>query len=487
MQCLNPIYVPNQSRFVNLASRHSFLVPARCGKCANCQQNKSAEWAFRAYVHADDCFRRKGYVLFDSLTYSDEYLPHLSDFEEFSLLTPNEDFSCFSSDHLRHFFVRLRRKLRYLGFEKDVFNYFISTEYGSDKNYIDSSGKSRKATYRPHYHVLFYVYADIDPLLFSSLVADSWFYGRTDGIPYRSVMYVQQNVFRSAVVGSRRVVNYVTKYVQKSVVYEDKISNRIALVLHRIAPNIDWLSSDTAKMLRRKLYRVATQFHRQSIGFGSSILADIDLDELFDCGFFKMPNGKPNMFNRVPISNYYLRKVCYYKHTFPDGYQCWFVRPFAKRYLEKRSCSLQRNLSNYYRGLAMDFDMQFDSDDLADYMLNYKGRLVNDDLPDKSYLSVMRPNWYVYASIADKNHFNHRFISSEYLGCKDNYRPVSCRVYPLRDVFDNLLFNQASMPRFHGYDDILSNISKRLVASNQNKQALYKHLQRIHQVAKCFN
>lgn len=478
MQCLNPVLVPNQSRFINYNTRHPLLVMARCGKCASCQQNKSAEWSFRAFKHAEDCFCRGGYVLFDTLTYSDKYVPRLSNYSDFSLLTPSEDYMCFSSEDLRLFHVNLRKRLRKLGFEKGVYSYFCATEYGT----------SEKHTHRPHYHLLFYVYEPVPPLVFSELVAKAWKFGRTDGVPWKSRTYVNSNIFRSLAVGSRRVVNYVTKYVQKSSAFERIIDKRIKIVLHRLAPDMDWLNTDACRQKKRELYRVATQFHRQSIGFGASALADEPVRELFERGFFKMPNGNPSMFTRIPISNYYLRKVCYYKHTLDDGYQLWLVRPFAKELLELRSASLRRNLSHHLRQVSFNAGLNgVDFDSLSDYLLDWRGRLLADDMPEKSPLGVLRSNIYMYGSIADKNHFNMRFLSLDYLGYKDHYRPVSGRVFPVASVLDSELCNQASLPAFNGYDDFLAKIDAYNKPIDINKQAQFEHLQHLNDVWKCFN
>lgn len=474
MQCLNPVRVPNQSRFFNLNTRHSFYVTGRCGKCAGCQQNKSAEWSFRAYKHAEDCFRVGGYVLFDTLTYSDKFVPHLRDYEEFSSLLPSEDFMCFSSEDLRLFHVRLRRRLEYEGFGSGVYNYFVSTEYGTDPT----------KTHRPHYHLLFYVYKDLDPLVFSRFVSESWRFGRTDGYSYKPTQYILGNVFRSLVVGSRRVVNYVTKYVQKSSAFEKQINKRINLVLHRLAPDVDWVKSDKAKVLRRKLYRIATQFHRQSLGFGSSALYDDQPEDLFARGYFKMPNGKPSMFNKIPISSYYLRKICYYKFTHPDGYQEWFVRPFARDLLVLRDKAISKSLSDSYRAYSFQFGLpSLDFDALADYVLHWRGRLNKADLPLKSPLRVLRPIWFVYASSADKNHFNHRFITDKYCGWNGHYKPVTGSCWKFKDI-DSELVSQSVDSRFDGFDDWLSQLDRHLSSIRDCEQSKFERLQQIHDVAK---
>ncbi|MBR1513008.1 MAG: hypothetical protein IJ622_01805 [Bacteroidales bacterium] len=248
-----------------------------------------------------------------------------------------------------------------------------------------------------------------------------------------------------------------------------------------MAPDMNWFQSSECRERRRELYRLATQFHRQSHGFGLSALYDENVEDLFERGFFKMPNGKPSMFTRIPISNYYIRRVCYYKHTFDDGYQCWFVRPFAVKLLQKRSAAILSNFAISLRERAKNsgVDITLNLDDVADYMMNWRGRAYADELPDRTYLGMIKPLYYMYASIADYNHFNHRFLSMVYLGCKDAYKRVTSRVFPLQAVIDDIVCNQEFSPRFSGYDDFISRIDKYFEAFSDNRQAEYDNRQRL--------
>ena len=131
MECLNPIRIPNQSRFLVNGNRDRLYLNVRCGKCANCQQTKASEWYFRAYHQFKHCVDNGGYVYFDTLTYAPEYVPTLRQFEEFSALPSYMDYMCFSSRDIQLFNKRLRKRLSKLGYPKNCYSFFLSSEYGT--------------------------------------------------------------------------------------------------------------------------------------------------------------------------------------------------------------------------------------------------------------------------------------------------------------------------------------------------------------------
>lgn len=98
--CLSPITIPNQTKYISLRHRDQFLMQVPCGHCAECQRTLSNQWYFRSYYEWIDVEKSGGYVLFDTLTYSNKYLPHLSD--TWSFLSYSEDFPCFDFLHIRN-------------------------------------------------------------------------------------------------------------------------------------------------------------------------------------------------------------------------------------------------------------------------------------------------------------------------------------------------------------------------------------------------
>ena len=187
--CLNPITIKNPKKRISLSGGMPFSIQVPCGECAECKELKRTEWYYRTYYEAMSCFDSNGYVLFDTLTYRDEELPHVSEFID---IDSEWDASCFDVEDYRLFFVRLRMALqREIGWNPaHCLKYFLTSEYGTDDRY----------THRPHYHVLFFVRGDengrrVDPLVLSKLINKCWMKGRTDGIDYKPYKYVMNHVW----------------------------------------------------------------------------------------------------------------------------------------------------------------------------------------------------------------------------------------------------------------------------------------------------
>ena len=114
--CLNPITITNSSKIINHGRKFVQEVP--CGHCAECLEAKKRDWFFRTYYEAKSTFDKGGYILFDTLTYANEHLPHLNDFlDEKYHLSYRDNVSCFSTEDYRLFMVRLRRALTYEGYD----------------------------------------------------------------------------------------------------------------------------------------------------------------------------------------------------------------------------------------------------------------------------------------------------------------------------------------------------------------------------------
>ena len=181
--CLNQRYIRTQSKNLSLNGGQSYVQVQKCGHCAECIAEKRDEWYFRAWYETQSCIAAGGYVLFDTLTYAPEHVPHISDFIDFDKLRINAtrakyDYMCFSKDDIALFFKRLRQQLKRDGFKSsDCIKYFLTSEYGT----------SDEGTHRPHYHFLCFVYDPrLNPLTLSNYIDKCWQLGRTDGIPYKS-------------------------------------------------------------------------------------------------------------------------------------------------------------------------------------------------------------------------------------------------------------------------------------------------------------
>lgn len=412
--CLTPIRIKTPKKYLRM-NGDIYTTEVPCGHCAECKKLMRSEYFFRSYYEAQSTFDSGGYVYFDTLTYSDEHLPHVSEFIE--LPSNFTDCSCFRYEDVRLFFVRLRRAMSRRGLKNDGnLKYFLSSEYGT----------SEKGTHRPHYHVLFFVRNNfIDPLELSRMVNECWQLGRTDGIDYHNYFYVRKHIFGNRysadLLHMQQVCNYVSKYVTKDSAYEKVIHSR----LNRLFKNryLDTLS-DTAKYqyvkgfrkldirdvlksdrsgVERMLYKCVekrmSQFHRQSHGFGEDFLKYNDYKEVFDTGMISMPSKKGR--THIPLPMYYQRKLFYRLNRDFQNYCAWELNEEGVKFkLSRRLKSVdlmadkfrdwQINMHShnyYYDGADADrwyndlitkFDELNNGRDLrdfAEYLLFYKGRV----------------------------------------------------------------------------------------------------------------
>lgn len=219
----------SKSKYFSLDRLQYYNIEVPCGECCECQAARSNEYTVRSYYQYLDCVSKGGYVYFFTLTYDDEHLPHLYDFQDdldlpFKLPFDKDgngvfDYSCFNYRDIRLFIVNLRRQLEYHGFDvKGKLKYFICSEYGHEDEYVDEHGNLRKGTRRPHYHGLIYVYepGKLSPFELAGYIDKLWDKGRTDGPAYRERSYVLDHIFMgSDELHARAVSHYVGKYMVK--------------------------------------------------------------------------------------------------------------------------------------------------------------------------------------------------------------------------------------------------------------------------------
>lgn len=221
---------------------HSKMVSFPCRKCKECRDIISSEYAFRTQQETFRCIQSEGLVFFNTFTYADTFLPILwyrrskqFDIHSYPRGLALSNHKCISKSllsldsvttwnkkHIQNFIKRLRRFLDYyFGIPNTAFRYFVTTERGSDRLYQrtrkDGSRYLFKATERPHYHSIFWVYnvniecikklpdwcngfvmlKDVLPFAFKHF----WFYGHVDDC----------KLSRTPAVASKYVTKYITK------------------------------------------------------------------------------------------------------------------------------------------------------------------------------------------------------------------------------------------------------------------------------------
>ncbi len=387
--CLNPIRIKNRSRHYSAdgMQRRWLMVP--CGKCAECLAMKRRQWYMRNYWHCKECYDDGGFVLFDTLTHDDAHLPYIGDFLPYiaekayeaamaympkdgmskedidkmrRLIYEEINFPCFNKQDLDSFMNLLRTRLERMGYDvRRNLDYFYSTEYGSDDEYIDDIGRHRKATFRPHYHFLFYCRVPgLTPDVLALAIYDAWHRGRTDccnerdGLR-RGYMYLH-NVFgkgytRNDDLSLRKVSNYVAKYVTKEPEYKKKVDERISAVTNAILNKEGYVMNEIAGMIsgdyvsfseyeedfRKNVESNVGMFHNQSHGFGAYALKfPQNVIDIFYDGVVRMPDEQ-QVVASVPVPLYYVRKLYCRLHESMDGHYSWMWTHKGKDYLRRRA------------------------------------------------------------------------------------------------------------------------------------------------------
>lgn len=429
--CLSPINIYNPSKYISLKHADAFTFSVPCGQCSECQEIKHNEYYFRTHYEFLDCLKHGGYVLFDTLTYRNSDLPHLSDI--YPDIPSNLDFPCFNREHIRYFLVRLRRRLDYLGLSK--IRTFLTSEYGVDPT----------KSHRPHYHILIFVQdKNLDPILLSRLVHESWSHGRTDGVFEYGSRYVLENrVFNDYSAHGMQLANYVSKYVQKDSSFERNIQFRLDLVTRYYFPLDD--SSDfglilEARSFRTKLKNKVCQFHLQSQGFGLGFFDSdcYNLDSILTTGMVRMRVPKLSIYKHIPLPTYYFRFL-FMDFVKVNGKRVWILNDLGKKF---RILSRQRNIDNYSKhvslfvqnlpSLNLPVDLYnrviklFDIDysEFADYVLFRRGRFVDGVLDYSNIVDKFRVglttqdsfDFFHYGTANDCFAYGRKFVSSEFLG-----------------------------------------------------------------------
>ena len=405
--CYNPITIINPSKYVSLRYRERYLLQVPCGHCAQCVTNKSNEWYFRSYHQILDCLSQTNgtagspFVLFDTLTYRNEDLPHISDFVS---VPDGCDYPCFNSRHVQLFNKKLRKACsRY----NSQYKFFLTSEYGTSEHH----------THRPHYHILFYSDGNIDPFQLSALIAKCWQYGRTDGLPYKSVYYVRNNVFTSdKFAQSLRTCRYVSKYIQKSCKFEKEIKHRLDKIMMNIADRMidGWIDSPHAKRVRQKYSRLVCQFHRQSKEYGASYMRDVDITDFSSINELSMPDSN-KVHLKIPLPQYYKRKF-YYKVENIDGNDVWMPTDLGMLYLQSRNKLLLSDLENRFRAANVQAGTNFDYKKLAEYVMLFRGRIRAVELPKSPLDKYETVSLFNYSTFSDREHLDNLGLTSRYAG-----------------------------------------------------------------------
>lgn len=475
MSCSSPITTYTNAKFIsNTVNR--WKVQFACGHCANCNQRLRAEWRLRAYYEIMDKIKSGWKCLFDTLTYSDEYLVTYNDVTkkafpfEFNKLA-------FSRNHIQLFFKRLRRTLEYAGYQvKDNLRYMVTSEFGTS-----DFTRGRKNTHRPHYHILILYNLPLNPIDLSKIISRSWSFGITDGVRpfdcskcpvknyckgyclYKSSQYVMSErvVNGSDMSSTLKAVNYVTKYISKDMFNYKKLANNAECAYRSLGTDID--NDYLAYKQFRQFMRNVLPFHLQSRGFGLSAFKYVDLDSVERTEKMRMPSQGHDVVKEIALPKYYRRKLWYdYKKV--DGRIIWYLNDAG---ISHQLSHLQRKIDNFksdYR--SYDVKIAEDKlDDLAIYNCVYRNTICNNKYlyfgKDKYFKELLR---YKDKGIIE-NHgtFKDKMLTGKYL-CNSSYLDedtgeiISVHVQKHKEFippFNMVIVNDLTCSFWNGFDKLL--------------------------------
>ena len=236
--CTNPLHLQRP----NLG--FSFDVP--CNSCLECQSASQDSWLFRLSCDLDALYKRKGFGVFLTFTYSDVFLPH----SDFGLR--GELQSCFNSDDTTKFLNKIKVYMNRT-YGKGAYRYFVCSEYG-------------KFTKRPHLHALFMLESYVDYFAFCEKCRQYWTYGFTfprqcNGRYYDNNMHLTTPLLHNP----QQCCKYVIKYITKDMFFYE---------LPLIQRYIDFRKDLPSNI--RSHYNKYLPHHFQSKGIGSSFFSNCD-------------------------------------------------------------------------------------------------------------------------------------------------------------------------------------------------------------------
>ena len=483
MPCSHPITTYNNARHL-YKGVNRWKNTFACGFCEACISKQRAEWRVRAYYESQRCLRDGGFVLFDTLTMSDDHIKRYSDVFPNMDIPKHLDKTAFCRSDIQKFFKRLRINLRRNGYNSDgKLRYILTSEYGTSEE-----TRGFKNTHRPHYHVLFFVNFLIEPVALSRIISRSWYLGKTDGVkPYEDCslcplkeycnkvcLYQSSNYVLSERVVSRdtlnncmKCVNYVTKYISKDMFNWVNLSQSIENLFSVVCPN--YLDDyETLKSYRRFRCNVLP-FHLQSNGFGLYALEAEERQFIEKYNKIRIPSTKKDVVKEISLPRYLERKL-YYDFKKIDGRVVWFLNDYGL----KVKCAQLDNKINSFIADYRAYDPNISSDklyDLALYNCVYRNSFASRQdllLPYKEYYRRMItprfddvPLYYNFCTEKDK-YLLGKFIASSWYVNSDGEIVYHRKQYhkEFRPRADYVVVTENLCPFWHGFELLLAQFQK---------------------------
>lgn len=291
--CLNPKSRLTSSSYVNTHGSNCSIT-YKCGKCAECRNEKKNEWTIRNLAEYKDTKRKGGYVIALVLTYAPDKAPYF-----FNPMKIDGNYTrCFSREHIQNLKHDMDSMFYFSGRStlSEDFKYFIASEYGG-------------LNHNPHYHCLFFdKIGQFTPMQLRDIVASCWPYGHVselDGV-------------QGFVVDGRGIMDYTSKYVCK----DDEFSEEIEVQLSLLKSSLGYAKFN--KQFPKETLRNLMPFHLQSCHFGECALEDgifypmYAKQTIFEKGCFTIEDREKIMVD-IPLPLYFYRKL--YCHVEKDDHR----------------------------------------------------------------------------------------------------------------------------------------------------------------------
>lgn len=468
--CYQPLHIVNRSdkMYRNISYPFSLYVP--CGKCVECFKQRTNEWQLRIEYEAKETYANNGTILFDTLTYDDDHLPTIKKIarKEHIILPTFEDFdiSCFYYKDFKKFIDRLRTRLRKTQLDlTDKLSYYLCSEYGEDDRY----------TYRPHYHILFFIKKSFDNeqlKRFSHLINECWYYGITDGIDRKSeYKFLKDNVIRSF-SSMVKLGNYLSKYVLKDLNFQEQYAKRRSK-LKNLLKDKPQVFSD--------LNRYIEPFHRQSRYFGLYAI--------------KPHKGNKNTLSNIIKNNYiigdgitvslpiyYKRKLFQINYKDVDNKYKWRYTDtpetiqYLKNTYESKVKHLKLHIENQINSLKEDEKKQISIllsgrsiDEYVHYLAYYRGRIIDDDHSldtlHNHYLELTKIPLYS-DELHEHSYFEHDRINKKII--------IRNKAYDIHSFAYKTVISEKTDIQFKNFDKIFNLLYKAYKQAHKDDYEIYK-------------
>lgn len=300
-----------------------------CGKCADCRKVNQNAWTWRLLSEFYTAKKRGWNVGFITLTYMEEYLPHVPCCC-FKNPLEYEKIPCFSREHVRGWIDDVRQFFKYhRGFknEKNI-RYFVCSELGSH-------------THRPHYHALLAWSPEVSYECMFGICKHYWKYGLVGPKFYNGD---SKNLPFEVVGDCSKVLQYVSKYVSKDIDFQDITRN------YKFYDKLSDYPDEENQVVERdkvRIFKRCQPFHIQSRSFGYEPIKYLTNEEKLHVLQHGMSVVGSDKVWQVPL--YIRNKICFDNYYIVDDSGKRLCRRRSSAFFEKYKHEIYEQKIDFYK------------------------------------------------------------------------------------------------------------------------------------------